>query len=52
MAFCTNFAGFLEVRLTLQRSLQLKKADFRPQRDVVRGIVKIGVPVAVQDGFI
>lgn len=26
--------------------------DFRPRRDMLGGILKVGVPVAVQDGFI
>ena len=56
-ALGTTIAQAISVAVSLaaivrRRSLQLKKADFRPQRDVVRGIVKIGVPVAVQDGFI
>lgn len=32
--------------------LELKKRDFRPEKEVMKGILKIGVPVACQDGFI
>ena len=32
--------------------LSLKKADFRPQRDILGKLLKIGLPVAAQDGFI
>lgn len=30
----------------------LTKKDFKPHRNTMRGLVKIGVPVALQDGFI
>lgn len=32
--------------------LQVKKEDFCPQRQTLGGILKIGVPIAFQDGFI
>ncbi|MCD8396291.1 MAG: MATE family efflux transporter [Lachnospiraceae bacterium] len=32
--------------------LKLTKADFRPERSVFSDILKVGVPVACQDGFI
>ena len=32
--------------------VQLHKSDFRPQRDVIGRILRIGVPVALQDGLI
>ncbi len=35
-----------------QRSLGLKKGDFRPQRPVMRRLLTIGVPIAMQDGLI
>ncbi len=30
----------------------LEKGDFRPRRDIMGPVLKIGVPVAIQDGFI
>ena len=35
-----------------RRMLRISRADFRPQRKILGQILKIGVPVAVQDGFI
>ena len=35
-----------------RQQLQLRRGDFRPDRDIGREILKIGVPVALQDGFI
>ncbi len=35
-----------------QHSLGLKKGDFRPQRPVMRRLLTIGVPIAMQDGLI
>ena len=32
--------------------LQLKRADFHPDRENMGGILRIGIPVAMQDGFI
>lgn len=32
--------------------VKLRKQDFRPRRNVISPILKIGVPVALQDGFI
>ncbi len=40
------------VAIVRSKSLKLTKADFRIQRDVMSRILKIGVPVACQDGFI
>ena len=40
------------VILKRKTGLVLKKSDFRPQRNVMGGILKIGLPVALQDGFI
>lgn len=56
-ALGTTIAQAISVAVSLaaivrRRSLRLKKSDLRPRRDVVRGILRIGVPVAVQDGFI
>lgn len=32
--------------------ISLTKKDFKPQMETMRGLLKIGVPVALQDGFI
>jgi putative MATE family efflux protein len=39
--------------VTKRRSgITLKKTDFRPDRTVLGAILRVGVPVAVQDGFV
>lgn len=35
-----------------KRSIPMKKGDFKPSRDTVGRILKIGVPIALQDGLI
>ncbi len=35
-----------------KRSIPMKKDDFKPSRDTVGRILKIGVPIALQDGLI
>ena len=35
-----------------QSSIRITRSDLRPQRNVMRGILNIGMPVALQDGFI
>ena len=35
-----------------RRSLSLHRSDFRPRREAIGRILKIGVPIAVQDGLI
>ena len=35
-----------------RRSVEVVKSDFRPVRSVMSEILKIGVPIALQDGFI
>ncbi len=41
------------VAIKRQRSLlQVSLKDFRPNRETISGILKIGVPIALQDGFI
>ena len=32
--------------------LDISRSDLRPQRDVIKLILKIGLPIAIQDGFI
>ena len=32
--------------------MDISRSDLRPQRDVIKNILKIGVPIAMQDGFI
>ena len=32
--------------------LDISRSDLRPQRDVIKHILKIGLPIAMQDGFI
>lgn len=38
--------------LKQKTGLQLQKADFKPRREVAAPIFKVGIPVALQDGFI
>ena len=42
----------LLVILKRKLDVTLKKADFKPQRPVMGKILKIGIPVSLQDGFI
>ena len=35
-----------------QTGLTLKKSDLKPKKDTMQGILHIGIPVALQDGFI
>lgn len=40
------------VILKQKTGITLSKKNFRPQKDTMTGLLKIGVPIAVQDGFI
>ena len=40
------------ISLAVRRTMPLAKADLRPQKPVMDAILKIGVPISVQDGFI
>lgn len=40
------------VVIVKRRSIQLRKSDFRPKRMTMKNILKVGVPVCLQDGFI
>ncbi|MBQ8025953.1 MAG: MATE family efflux transporter, partial [Oscillospiraceae bacterium] len=44
----------LSIRIILKRKsgLKLERSHFQPQRRVMSGLLKIGLPVAVQDGLI
>lgn len=42
----------LVVIVRRQKGLALKKEHFRPRRDIMVSLLKVGFPVAVQDGFI
>lgn len=42
----------LAIILKKNRNFNLHKEHFKPRREIIRQILKIGVPVAVQDGFI
>ncbi len=42
----------LGVILTRQTGIRLRRADLKPRRPVLRQVLKIGLPVAFQDGFI
>lgn len=42
----------LAVIMTRQTGIRLKAADFKPDRETMAGLLKIGIPVALQDGFI
>ena len=35
-----------------RKSVQVSRADFRPQRDVMGQLLSIGVPIALQDGLV
>ena len=35
-----------------QKSINLSKDDFKPQRDVMSSILQVGIPIATQDGLI
>ena len=56
-ALGTTLAQAISVAIALivilkKRSIALEKADFRPRRAVMGKILKIGVPITLQDGFI
>lgn len=40
------------VKISKSSGVSLKKADFKPVKQIAGGIFKVGLPVAVQDGFI
>ena len=40
------------VVIVKRKSIQLRKSDFRPKRMTMKNILKVGVPVCLQDGFI
>jgi len=42
----------LAVIVRQKTGIRLSKACFKPQRDVMRPVLKIGIPVSLQDGFI
>lgn len=42
----------LAVILTRKSGIKLTKDDFRPRRETMGSLLKVGVPVALQDGFI
>ena len=42
----------LSVILRRKTGITLKKPDFKPQSQTMGQILKIGIPVALQDGFI
>ncbi len=42
----------LWVILKKQTGISVKRADFRPDRATMRQVLKIGIPIAAQDGFI
>lgn len=47
-----SVAVSLVVILKRDTGIRLKRGDLRPQRPVLRQVLKIGIPVALQDGFI
>ena len=45
--------GFALVAIRRHRQVfDVHRHDFKPRRDVISGIVKVGFPIAMQDGFI
>ena len=56
-ALSTSLSQAISVAISLavivcRRTMPLAKADLRPQKPVMDAILKIGVPISVQDGFI
>lgn len=56
-ALGTSLSQAISVAISLavivrRRTMPLAKADLRPQKPVMDAILKIGVPISVQDGFI
>lgn len=56
-ALGTTFSQAISVLVSLgviwkRKIISLKKADFKPYRPVMENILKIGIPVALQDGLI
>lgn len=47
-----SVAVSLFVILKRRLGIELKKADFKPLGSVIRKILKIGIPIGLQDGFI
>lgn len=42
----------LTVILKRKMGIRLTRTDFRPDKETIQGLLKIGIPVALQDGFI
>ena len=42
----------LYVILKKETGIHVKKADLKPDREAIRGFIRIGLPIACQDGFI
>ena len=42
----------LTVILKRKSGVKLAKSDFKPQKNVLRNVLKIGIPISLQDGFI
>ena len=42
----------LTVILKRKNGISVKKSDFKPQHHIMKQILKIGIPIALQDGFI
>ncbi|MCC8140943.1 MAG: MATE family efflux transporter [Lachnospiraceae bacterium] len=38
--------------LVRKTGITMKRSDFRPRRETMGGLLKVGVPIALQDGFI
>ncbi len=52
LAQAISVAVSLAAILKRRKGLTLNRGDFRPQREILGQILKIGLPVALQDGFI
>ena len=52
LAQAISVAVSLWVILRQQKGIRLRRRDLKPQRPVLRQVLKIGLPVALQDGFI
>jgi putative MATE family efflux protein len=49
---CSVIVAFAAIRKRHSLGIRLKRSDFLPQRDMMGQLLSIGVPIALQDGFV
>jgi Na+-driven multidrug efflux pump len=49
---CSVIVAFAAIRNRHSLGIRLKRSDFLPQRDMMGQLLSIGVPIALQDGFV